>query len=80
MRLYYIVFKTDFSNKVKELTEGRGVNVIYDAIGKDTFNKGLTCLAERGRIVCYGFASGPIEPVDISQIRSFLVQLQLERY
>ena len=69
---YTILYsKQDFSNKVKELTEGRGVNVIYDAIGKDTFNKGLTCLAERGRIVCYGFASGPIEPVDISQIRSF---------
>ena len=69
---YTILYsKQDFSNKVKELTEGQGVNVIYDAIGKDTFNKGLTCLAERGRIVCYGFASGPIEPVDISRIRPF---------
>jgi len=63
--------KQDFPDKVKEITDAKGVDVIYDAIGKDTFSKGLTCLAERGRIVCYGFASGPIEPVDITKIRPF---------
>ena len=63
--------KEDFSTKVKDITEGRGVDVVYDAIGKDTFSKGLSCLAERGRLVCYGFASGPIQPVDISVIRPF---------
>ena len=69
---YTILYsQQNFASKVKEITEGKGVHVIYDAIGKDTFSKGLTCLMERGRIVCYGFASGPIEPVDISQIRPF---------
>ena len=68
---YTILYtKENFAVKVKDITEGRGVYVIYDAIGKDTFSKGLGCLSERGRIVCYGFASGPIEPVDISSIRS----------
>ena len=61
--------KEDFATKVKDITEGRGVDVVYDAVGKDTFSKGLSCLAERGRLVCYGFASGPIKPVDISIIR-----------
>ena len=63
--------KEDFAEKVKEITDGKGVDVIYDAVGKDTFHKGLGCLAERGRIVCYGFSSGPIESVDISSIRPF---------
>ena len=63
--------KEDFSTKVKDITEGRGVDVVYDAIGKDTFSKGLSCLAERGRLVCYGFASGPIQPVDIFVLRPF---------
>ena len=63
--------KQNFEEKVKKITEEKGVDVIYDAIGKDTFSKGLKCLAERGRIVCYGFASGPIEPIDISKIRAF---------
>tara|TARA_B110000196_G_scaffold4736_1_gene4236 strand:+ start:239 stop:1219 length:981 start_codon:yes stop_codon:yes gene_type:complete len=63
--------KEDFSTKVKDITEDKGVDVVYDAIGKDTFNKGLSCLAEKGRIVCYGFASGPIQPVDISVLRPF---------
>ncbi|MBT7077258.1 MAG: quinone oxidoreductase [Pelagibacterales bacterium] len=63
--------KEDFSTKVKDITENKGVDVVYDAIGKDTFNKGLSCLAEKGRIVCYGFASGPIQPVDISVLRPF---------
>ena len=63
--------KEDFSIKVKDITEGRGADVVYDAIGKDTFSKGLSSLAERGRLVCYGFASGPIQPVDISVIRPF---------
>ena len=69
---YCILYKQeDFLQKVKDITNGRGVDVIYDAVGKDTFHKGLSCLAERGRIVCYGFSSGPIELVDISAIRPF---------
>lgn len=61
--------RDDFADKVREITDGKGVNVVYDAIGKDTFEKGLTCLAERGRMVSYGVASGPIGPVDLRVLR-----------
>lgn len=59
----------DFADMVREITGGRGVDVVYDAIGKDTFDRGLTCLAERGRMVTYGIASGPIGPVDLRVLR-----------
>ena len=49
----------DFADSVRDITGGKGVDVVYDAIGKDTFEKGLGCLAERGRMVSYGVASGP---------------------
>ncbi len=42
-----------------DLTQGKGVNAIYDAIGKDTFDKGIDVLAERGWMVSYGQSSGP---------------------
>jgi NADPH2:quinone reductase len=61
--------RDDFAARVKEITGGRGVDVVYDAIGKTTFAKGLECLAERGRMVTYGVASGPIEPLNISVLR-----------
>jgi len=56
--------ETDFGEAVLELTNGRGVNVIYDAVGKDTFDKGLDVLAERGWMVSYGQTSGPVPPVE----------------
>lgn len=59
----------DFAERVKAITGGRGADVIYDAIGKDTFVKGFACLAERGRMVSYGVASGPIGPVDLNALR-----------
>lgn len=61
--------RDDFADKVRDITDGRGVDVVYDAIGKDTFVKGLGCLAERGRMVTYGVASGPIEPVNLGVLR-----------
>ena len=61
--------RDDFAESVKEITAGRGVDVVYDAIGKDTFEKGLGCVAERGRMVSYGVASGPIGPVDLRVLR-----------
>ena len=61
--------REDFVARVRDITGGRGVDVVYDAIGKDTFLKGLTCLAERGRMVSYGVASGPIEPVNLGVLR-----------
>ena len=58
----------DFQAAVADLTDGQGVNAVYDAIGKDTFEKGMTCLAERGHMVSYGQASGPPAPVDIGPL------------
>ncbi|OPZ69880.1 MAG: Quinone oxidoreductase 1 [bacterium ADurb.Bin478] len=55
---------TDFAAKVKELTNGKGVDVVYDSVGVDTFTKSLTCLRPRGYLVLYGQSSGPVAPVD----------------
>ncbi len=50
----------DFAQAAKEFTGGRGVNVIYDSVGKTTFEKGLDALALRGMMALYGQASGPV--------------------
>ncbi|MGQ0674982.1 MAG: quinone oxidoreductase family protein [Rhodospirillales bacterium] len=54
-----------FSDKVKELTKGAGVPVVYDGIGKDTFMDSLDCLGPFGLMVSYGNASGPVPPVNL---------------
>ncbi len=58
-----IYTKHDFVAKVKEITGGKGVAVVYDGVGKDTFLKSLECLALRGHLVSYGAASGPPDPI-----------------
>ena len=57
--------REDFVARTKELTGGKGVPVVYDSIGKDTFPKSLDCLAPRGLFVSYGAASGPIAAFNI---------------
>jgi NADPH2:quinone reductase len=52
--------------EVKRVTGGSGVPVVYDSVGKETFNASLDCLAPLGLMVSYGSASGPVPPVDIS--------------
>jgi NADPH2:quinone reductase len=54
----------DFETEVKRLTNGAGLQVIYDSVGKTTFEKGLNCLAPRGMMVLYGQSSGPVGPFD----------------
>lgn len=54
----------DFLAEVKRLTDGRGVQVVYDSVGKTTFEKGLDCLAPRGYMVLYGQSSGPVPALD----------------
>ena len=56
--------KQDFEAEVKRLTSGKGVQVVYDAVGKTTFEKGLSCLVPRGTMVLYGQSSGPIGVFD----------------
>ncbi len=54
----------DFEAEVKRLTDGRGVNVVYDSVGADTFDKSLNCLLPRGYLVLFGQSSGPVAPID----------------
>ncbi|CAN7475173.1 quinone oxidoreductase [Phyllobacterium sp. LjRoot231] len=57
--------KENFVERVKELTGGKGVDVVYDSVGKDTFDGSLDCLRPRGMIVCFGQSSGPVPPFDL---------------
>jgi NADPH2:quinone reductase len=54
----------DFEAEVKRLTGGKGVQVVYDSVGKTTFDKGLNCLVPRGLMALYGASSGPIGAFD----------------
>jgi NADPH2:quinone reductase len=54
----------DFVSEVKRLTGGRGVQVVYDGVGRDTFAGSLDCLARRGMMVLFGQSSGPVPPLD----------------
>jgi len=57
--------RENFVERVKALTGGKGVPVVYDGVGKDTFPASLDCLQPRGLFVSYGNASGPVPPLDI---------------
>jgi NADPH2:quinone reductase len=57
--------KDDFAARVRELTDGAGVDVVYDSVGKDTFPKSLDCLKPRGLFVSFGNASGPVEAFNL---------------
>jgi len=67
---HVIDYKTeDVAKRVRELTDGRGVSVVYDGVGKDTFQASLDSLARRGMLVSFGNASGPVpafEPIVLS--------------
>ena len=64
-----IVFtKHDFEAEVKRLTNGKGVEVVYDGVGKATFEKNLNVMRLRGMLVLYGMSSGPVLPVDPAKL------------
>jgi NADPH2:quinone reductase len=56
--------KQDFAAEVKRITGGKGLQVVYDSVGKDTWEGSLNCLAPRGLIALYGQSSGPIGQID----------------
>jgi NADPH2:quinone reductase len=60
--------REDVARRVRELTAGAGVAVVYDSVGKDTFAGSLDSLRRRGLLVCVGTASGPIPPIDAMQL------------
>lgn len=57
--------REDFLERLKEITSGLGVRVVYDSVGKDTFMRSLDCLSRLGMMVLFGQSSGPVEPMDL---------------
>ncbi|MDP5021665.1 MAG: quinone oxidoreductase, partial [Burkholderiaceae bacterium] len=55
----------DFSSRAREITDGKGVDVVYDSVGKSTWEGSLDCLSPRGLMVSFGNASGPVAPVNL---------------
>jgi NADPH:quinone reductase len=76
--------QTDFLAEVKKLTDGRGVNVVYDSVGQTTFDKSLDCLRPRGYLVLFGQSSGPVPPFDPGKLAAkgslFLTRPSLPHY
>jgi len=58
----------DFEAEVKRITGGKGVDVVYDSVGKTTFEKSLNCLRPRGLLALFGGSSGPVPPFDLIQL------------
>jgi NADPH2:quinone reductase len=62
--------ETDFAPEVRRLTGGRGVDVVYDSVGKTTFEGSLACLRPRGLLVLFGQSSGPVPPFDLGRLNA----------
>lgn len=79
-----VTSREDFVARVKEITGGAGVRVVYDGVGKDTFEKSLDCLARRGMMVSFGQSSGPVPPLDVMTLNKkgglFLTRPALHTY
>jgi NADPH2:quinone reductase len=60
----------DFESEVKRMTNGKGVDVVYDSVGKTTFDRSLNCLRPRGLLALFGASSGPVPPFDPSLLNS----------
>jgi NADPH2:quinone reductase len=81
-----VIFYTqqDFEVEVKRLTQGKGVQAVYDSVGKSTFEKSLNCLVPRGMLVLFGQSSGPVPPFDPGLLASkgslFLTRPSLAQY
>ena len=60
--------KKEFEPEVKRLTGGKGVDVVYDSVGKTTFDGSLNCLRPRGLLALFGASSGPVPPFDLIQL------------
>jgi NADPH2:quinone reductase len=59
--------RENFTERVKEITNGQGVPVVYDSIGRDTYKGSLDCLAPLGYFVSFGSASGPLPPIEAAE-------------
>ena len=59
--------KDNFAEKIKEITNGNGLSVVYDGVGKNTFDGSIECLKSRGMLVSFGNASGPLDPINVAK-------------
>jgi len=59
--------KESFDKKVLEITKNKGIGVVYDGVGKDTFEKSINCLRPRGMMVSFGNSSGALNPIDVKK-------------
>ena len=78
-----IYTREDFEEEVNKATDGQGVQVVYDSVGKTTFDKSLDCLAPRGCLALYGHASGPVTAVSEDRLAEksvFLTRPGLPHY
>lgn len=66
----HVIRYEDFPSHVRELTGGTGVDVVYDGVGRDTFDGSLQCLRKRGMLVLFGAASGPVPPFDLQRLNA----------
>ncbi|SCU88733.1 LAME_0E00958g1_1 [Lachancea meyersii CBS 8951] len=67
--------KEDILERVQQITNGEGVSVVYDSVGKDTFETTLDAVKRKGTVVSYGNASGPVEPVVLAKLSPKNVKL-----
>ena len=75
--------RENFLDRVKEITKGAGVPVVYDSVGKDTFDRSIECLRPFGMMVSFGNASGPVPPIDFAKVLKgslFLTRPSLMQY
>ena len=76
--------KDNFADKVKALTDGKGVPVVYDGVGKDTLKGSLECLKTRGMMVSFGNASGPLSNINVPEMLQpkglFFVRPSMQQY
>jgi len=75
--------ETDFEAETKQITHGKGVDVVYDSVGQTTFNKSLAVLRPRGMLVLFGQSSGKVPPFDLMQLGSgslFITRPSLGHY
>ena len=76
--------KEDFAKKVKELTDGKGVPVVYDGVGKNTLESSLECLKIKGMMVSFGNASGPLSDINVPKMLQpkglFFVRPSMQQY
>ncbi|PDS29144.1 quinone oxidoreductase family protein [Rhizobium phaseoli] len=63
-----IYTREDFRARIAEITGGKGVHVVYDSVGADTFARSLDCLRPRGTLVSFGEASGPVAPLNLASL------------